>query len=337
MALLHTIVETNSTKSWQMYASSVCAEVIKKIGDYWNQWRKQHCVYTSDIWGTHLSSPPKISCYRLEWWWYWKKEEKKRLHSNTGTSTLKWRTGNVNPKKTTTKRILQKALPGLLWNSPFFSLVCSPSHFLSYLCGKGDPERRLGLYILIYENKAWKKRFGFVGLVLERKGDEGRGDFLFDKQTCLTVLFFGCFRQTIFCKWTVTSVLFHVYYTDSYPTLKMQRVEKRRIPIIVFLPCVCVSLLNYECADILLMVRVMEHRTTGGGGGGAGGMIARYTLHFKEMTPTNASSVSLLLTMFMMRGNLNVLKTNWIYSNSLRFWFLLLGSEIGPLMSLSLW
>lgn len=35
--------------------------------------------------------------------------------------------------------------------------------------------------------------------------------------------FFSCLRQIIFCKFTVTSVLFSVYYTDSKPTLKCNR------------------------------------------------------------------------------------------------------------------
>lgn len=64
--------------------------------------------------------------------------------------------------------------------------------------------------------------------------------------------FFSCLRQIIFCKFTVTSVLFSVYYIDSKPTLKCNgRVPDHRI----FTVCVYVCVSN--AGMIVCMCKMM--------------------------------------------------------------------------------
>lgn len=77
-------------------------------------------------------------------------------------------------------------------------LSCFP---LKYQSG-GMKEKTTGLSIFICETKP--ETSVDSQLTLERPDDA----------------FFSCLRQIIFCKFTVTSVLFSVYYIDSKLTLK---------------------------------------------------------------------------------------------------------------------
>lgn len=87
--------------------------------------------------------------------------------------------------------------PALDFVGLFFSVV-----FLSNIKVEGWRKKTTGLSIFICETKP--ETSVDSQLTLERPDDA----------------FFSCLRQIIFCKFTVTSVLFSVYYIDSKLTLK---------------------------------------------------------------------------------------------------------------------
>lgn len=68
--------------------------------------------------------------------------------------------------------------------------------------------------------------------------------------------FFSCFRHPIFCKLTVTSVLFNVYYMDNGLTSKNSW-GWGFLLVVIFLPSMCV------CGDISMNVCVSEGEGVG--------------------------------------------------------------------------
>lgn len=162
---------------------------------------------------------------------------------------------------------LTEAPPGLLWN-------CFSQFLSSCISTWGGNGKRLAFSFSFRRNKAWKK----VWIC----GSCWKGS--------LTALF-SCFRRIIFCKFTVTSVLFSVYYIDSKLTLKCNGgVPDHR----VFTVCVraCISIRRYECVYVYMMARGMKQENEKK-------ILTRHTLHFKDISPGQASSVFLILTLLL--------------------------------------
>lgn len=134
------------------------------------------------------------------------------------------------------------ALPGLLWISLIIFLLL----FFSLIRGGGRGGRTT--VACIDENKIWKKEVWNLGLVVGREG--GRWEVMFLISRNAWQCFFSCFRHTIFCKLTVTSVLFNVYYMDNGLTSNWGGMGVPDHHIFTMHVCVSVYVCKYECAYV---------------------------------------------------------------------------------------